>query len=109
MSGIIPATRILKTPPLCYKILNDINDKLGLSMRQTITRIRGLTVNVEVVEVCQMDQNGGILCYVAAIYAQQIGSLEKRLVRKSRLPGAAAALKAEVQRDGIRFFEEWKR
>ncbi|MFS8054010.1 hypothetical protein QD357_14340 [Rhizobium sp. BR 317] len=75
-------------------------------MKQTITKIRGLTVNIEIVEVCQMDQNGGILCYVAAVYVQMHGTTEKRLVRKSRLPGAAAALKVEIQRNGIRAFRE---
>lgn len=74
-------------------------------MRQTITRIHGLTVNVEVVEVCQTDQNGGILCYVAAIYIQAHGSARKTLVRKSRLPGAAALLKKEIQKDGLRAFD----
>lgn len=78
-------------------------------MKKTITKIRGLTVNVEVVEVCQMDREGGILCYVAAIYVQVHGNAEKTLVRKSRLPGAAAALKAEIQRDGIRTFAAFHR
>ncbi|MDR6820226.1 hypothetical protein J2X76_005423 [Neorhizobium sp. 2083] len=64
-----------------------------------------MTVNIEVVEVCQTDQNGGVLCYVAAIYTQAHGSTEKTLVRKSRLPGAAAELKKEIQRDGIRAFD----
>jgi hypothetical protein len=73
-------------------------------MRETITKIQGLTVNIEVVEVCQTDAQGGILCYVAAIYIQAHGSTEKTLVRKSRLPGAAAELKKEIQRDGIRAF-----
>lgn len=74
-------------------------------MRQVITRIKGLTVNIEVVEVCQTDQSGGILCYVAAIYIQAHGSADKRLVRKSRLPGAAAALKAEIKKHGLRAFD----
>lgn len=73
-------------------------------MHQTITKITGLTVNVEVVEVCQQDQNGGMIWYLATIYVQHHGSKEKTLVRKSRLPGAAAALKAEIQRDGIQAF-----
>jgi hypothetical protein len=77
-------------------------------MKQTITKIRGLTVNIEVVEVSQTDQNGGIICYVAAIYIQAHGSTEKTLVRKSRLPGAAAELKREIQRDGIRAFDRIK-
>lgn len=74
-------------------------------MRQTITRIRGLTVNIEVVEVCQSDQNGRILWYYAAIYIQKVGSAERTLVRKSRLPGAAALLKKEIQKDGLRAFD----
>ncbi|MEY9782037.1 hypothetical protein [Sinorhizobium fredii] len=73
-------------------------------MRQTITRIRGLTVNIEVVEVCQTDQNGGILCYVAAIYVQAHGSTERKLIRKSRLPGAAAELRKAIQKDGLQTF-----
>lgn len=74
-------------------------------MRQKITKIRGLTVNVEVVEVHQQDTQGGTLWYYAAIYMQAHGSADKRLVRKSRLPGAAAALKAEIKRDGLRAFD----
>lgn len=75
-------------------------------MRQTITKIRGLTVNAEVVEVCQTDQNGGLICYIAAIYIQKIGSAEKTLVRKSRLPGAAAELRREIERDGLQAFRK---
>jgi hypothetical protein len=74
-------------------------------MRQTITKIRGLTVNVEIIEVHQSDAHGGTIWYHAAIYVQPHGSAEKKLIRKSRLPGAAAALKAEIQRDGIRAFD----
>lgn len=73
-------------------------------MKQTITKIRGLTVNIEVVEVCQQDQNGGMIWYLAAIYVQPHGSTTKTLVRKSRLPGAATELRNEIQRDGIRAF-----
>ncbi|RKD55736.1 hypothetical protein [Rhizobium sp. WW_1] len=78
-------------------------------MRQTITKIRGLTVNIEVVEVCQTDAQGGILWYHAAIWIQERGSAEKTLVRKSRLPGAAAELRKEIQRDGIRAFDRLSR
>jgi hypothetical protein len=77
-------------------------------MRQTITRIRGLTVNIEVMEVHQQDAAGGTIWYYAAIYVQRHGSKEKRLVRKSRLPGAAAELKKEIQRDGIQAFDLFK-
>ncbi|TPP11517.1 hypothetical protein [Rhizobium glycinendophyticum] len=73
-------------------------------MRHKITKIRGLTVNVEIVEVSQSDKNGGILCYVAAIYIQPHGSAKKTLVRKSRLPGAAEAVRAEIRKDGLQAF-----
>ncbi|MBB3408531.1 hypothetical protein FHT87_002434 [Rhizobium sp. BK316] len=77
-------------------------------MKQTITRIKGLTVNIEVVEVCQTDANGGVLWYHAAIWIQTHGSAEKTLIRKSRLPGAAAELRKEIQRDGLRAFDRIK-
>jgi hypothetical protein len=64
-----------------------------------------LTVNIEVIEVQQRDQNGVPIWYFAAIYAQRHGSTMKTLVRKSRLPGAAAELRKEIQRDGIQAFD----
>ncbi|MEZ2224533.1 hypothetical protein [Rhizobium sp. RCC_161_2] len=76
-------------------------------MRKTITKIRGLKVNVEVVEVHQQDPQGVTLWYYAAIYIQPHGSIQKTLIRKSRLPGAAAELKREIQRDGLRAFDRW--
>jgi hypothetical protein len=76
-------------------------------MRQTITKIRGLTVNIIVEEAHHHHEKGGLICYVASIYVQVHGSAEKTLVRKSRLPGAAAALKAEIQRDGLRAFSRF--
>lgn len=73
-------------------------------MRQTVTRIRGLTVNVIIEEVQHQHATGGLICYIASIYIQPHGSAEMRLVRRSRLPGAAAELKKEIQRDGLRAF-----
>jgi hypothetical protein len=77
-------------------------------MRQTITKIRGLTVNIIIEEVHHQHDKGGLICYIAAIYIQKIGSAEKKLIRKSRLPGAAALLKKEIQRDGLRAFDRMK-
>ncbi|MBY3504022.1 hypothetical protein [Rhizobium laguerreae] len=74
-------------------------------MRQTITKIKGLTVNIIIEEVHHQHEKGGLICYIAAVYIQPHGSADKRLVRKSRLPGAAAALKAEIKRDGLRAFD----
>jgi hypothetical protein len=76
-------------------------------MRQTITKIKGLTVNIEVMEVHQQDATGGTIWYYAAIYVQKHGSKEKTRVRKSRLPGVAAGLKREIQRDGLKAFDRF--
>ncbi len=76
-------------------------------MRQTITKIRGLIVNIEVIEVEHRDPHGLLIWYHAAIYIQRRGSEERQLVRRSRLPGAAAELRRQIQRDGIRAFREW--
>ncbi len=72
-------------------------------MRQTVTRILGLTVNIEIVETSQTDSSGGILYYVAAIYVQVRGA-DRRLVRKSRLPGAAMQLKNDIEKHGLQVF-----
>ncbi len=77
-------------------------------MRQTITRIRGLTVNVIIEEVHHQHATGGLICYIASIFIQPHGSTEKRLVRRSRLPGAAEELRKEIQRDGLRAFHRLK-
>jgi len=77
-------------------------------MRQTITRIKGLTVNIIIEETHHQHEKGGLICYVASIYVQPHGSKEKKLVRKSRLPGAAAQLRLEIQRDGIQAFDRIK-
>lgn len=73
-------------------------------MRHKITEIRGLTVNTIIEEVHHEHATGGLICYFASIYIQPHGSAEKKLVRKSRLPGAAAELRREIQRNGIRAF-----
>jgi len=77
-------------------------------MRQTVTRIRGLTVNIIIEEVHHQHATGGLICYIASIYIQPHGSTEKRLLRRSRLPGAADALRKEIQKDGLRAFDRLK-
>ncbi|MDR6101006.1 hypothetical protein QE369_001184 [Agrobacterium larrymoorei] len=77
-------------------------------MRQRVTRIRGLTVNIIIEEVHHDDATGGLICYIASIFIQPHGSTEKRLVRRSRLPGAAEELRKEIQKDGLRAFDRIK-
>lgn len=74
-------------------------------MRQTTTRIRGLTVNIIIEEVHHEHATGGLICYFASIYIQPHGSEERRLVRRSRVPGAAEELRKEIQKDGLRAFD----
>lgn len=77
-------------------------------MRQTITKIRGFTVNVIIKKVHHQHTIGGLICYFASIYIQPHGSEERRLVRRSRLPGAAEELRKEIQKGGLRAFDRLK-
>lgn len=77
-------------------------------MAKRTTIIKGLSFNVLIEEVHQTDGKGGLICYVASIYLQEHGTDEKRLVRRSRIVGAADDLKREIKRDGIRVFDRFK-
>lgn len=77
-------------------------------MAKRTTIIKGLSFNVLIEEVHQTDGKGGLICYVASIYLQEHGMDEKRLVRRSRIVGAADDLKCEIKRDGIRVFDRFK-
>ncbi|MDH2092439.1 hypothetical protein N5K21_27350 [Rhizobium pusense] len=72
------------------------------------TLIKGLSFNILIEEVHDQDGKGGLLCYVASIYLQERGSAEKKLIRRSRLPGAANELRKEIRRNGIRVFDRFK-
>ncbi len=76
-------------------------------MYHRTTKIRGLTVNIIIEEVHHEHVKGGLICYIPSIYVQPHGSAEKRLVRRSRLPGAAQELKREIQKDGLRAFDRF--
>lgn len=73
-------------------------------MAITITVIHGLSFNLLIEEVNDRDPSGRLVCYLASIYKQDKGTSARRLVRRSRLPGAAAEMTREIQRDGIRAF-----
>lgn len=72
------------------------------------TIIRGLTFDILIEEVHDQDGKGGLLCYLASIYIKPKGSEEKRLIRRSRLPGAADRLRKEIKQYGIRVFDAFK-
>lgn len=73
------------------------------------TLIPGLTFNLMIEEVNERAPCGGLLCYVASIYAVEKATSVRRLVGKSRLPGAADEMKREIQRDGIQAFRRFSR
>lgn len=77
-------------------------------MAKRTTIIKGLSFNIMIEEIHQKDPSGGLICYVASIYLQEHGKDEKRLVRRSRIVGAADDLKREIKRDGIRVFDRFK-
>ena len=77
-------------------------------MQKKTTVIKGLSFNILVEEVQHIDGKGGLICYVASIYLQEHGAIEKRLVRRSRIVGAAADLKQQIKRDGIQVFDRFK-
>ena len=73
-------------------------------MAITTTAFKGLTFNVLIEEFDDRDSNGHLNGYLASIYKQEKGTSTRHLVRRSRLPGAAAAMKREIERDGIQAF-----
>lgn len=75
----------------------------------TITVIQGLTFNLVIEEVNERDPRGHVICYLASIYKQDRATCAWRLLRRSRLPGAAAEMTREIQRDGIRAFRRLAR
>lgn len=76
--------------------------------RLKTTIIRGLSFDLLIEEVHDQDATGSLLCYLASIYIRPKGSNLKRLVRRSRLPGAADHLQGEIKKNGIRVFNAFK-
>lgn len=73
-------------------------------MKVNTTTIPGLTFSVQVEEVNHRDQFGGLICYLASLYRLDPKTQARQLVRRSRIPGTAAEMRNEFQRDGIQAF-----
>lgn len=73
-------------------------------MAITNTIFQGLTFNLLVEEFADQDTTGRINGYVASIYKVEKKTFARILIRRSRLPGAAAAMRNEIERDGIQAF-----
>jgi hypothetical protein len=71
------------------------------------TIVRGLAIDVIVVETMQTDA-AGTLFYIAMIYAHHRKTGIQRLIRRTRISGSGQALAREVQEQGLRALEAFK-
>ncbi len=70
--------------------------------------IRGLAIDVVVVETMQKDAIG-TLFYVAMIYVRSRRTGAQRLVQRTRIAGTGQALARDVERRGLRALEAFKK
>lgn len=76
-------------------------------MAITTTVFKGLKFNIVVEEFHEMDARGHLLGYLASTYKQDKVTSVQHLLHRSRLPGAAEAMKREIQRDGLQSFRRF--
>lgn len=76
-------------------------------MQISTTVIPGLSFDLVIEEINHRDFEGHYLCYLASIYCQNRGTAVRRLVRRSRLPGAADVMRREIERNGIQSFRRF--
>ncbi|MCM2403437.1 hypothetical protein NBH20_19880 [Rhizobium sp. S153] len=74
-------------------------------MKTTTTTIRGLAINVLVIETMQQTASGEVLWYVATIIVQNRRTGVQHLVRRTRVPGSGKELAKAVQQRGVRALE----
>ncbi|NTF42579.1 hypothetical protein [Rhizobium rhizogenes] len=73
-------------------------------MKTTTTTIRGLALDVLVIERMHADA-AGVLFYVAEIVVRSRTTGAQRVVRRSRIPGTGQELARAVQKRGVRALE----
>lgn len=74
-------------------------------MKTTTTTIRGLAIDVLVIETQQQTASGEVLWYVATIIVKNRRTGVQRLVRRTRVPGSGKELAKAVKQRGIRALE----
>jgi hypothetical protein len=74
-------------------------------MKTTTTTIRGLAIDVLVIETQQQTASGEVLWYVATIIVQNRRTGVQRLVRRTRVPGSGKELAKAVKQRGVRALE----
>nr|WP_192959829.1 hypothetical protein [Sinorhizobium meliloti] len=78
---------------------------MGLHMALKTTKFRALTFTILIEEVDDRAPNGQLICYLASVYKLADAGGSRQLLRRSRVPGAAATLQKEIERDGLRAFD----
>lgn len=73
-------------------------------METHTTLVKGLAFDIIIIETVQQDASGHLF-YKAEIRLKNRRGGAQRLLRKTRIPGAASDLRAAVQRQGIRALE----
>lgn len=71
-------------------------------METKTTTIRGLAIDVQVIETMHRTTCGEVLWYIATIIVRERKTGVQRLVRRTRIPGSAQELALAVQRLGVR-------
>lgn len=74
-------------------------------MKTTTTTVRGLAVDVLVIETMHQTASGEVLWYVATILVQNRRTGAQRLLRRTRVPGSGRELAKAVQQHGVRALE----
>ncbi|MFD1328729.1 hypothetical protein [Mycoplana ramosa] len=77
-------------------------------MKTTTTVIRGLAIDVLVIEIVHADAVG-TLFYRAEILIRERKTGAQRLVQRTRIPGSGQALARDVQKRGVRALEAFKK
>lgn len=72
------------------------------------TVVRGLAIDVIVVETMHTDAVG-TLFYIAMIYVRSRKTGAQHLVQRTRIAGTGQALARDMQRNGIRALETFKK
>lgn len=77
-------------------------------MKTTTTVIRGLAIDVLVIETVHADAVG-TLFYRAEILVRHRRTGAQHLVQRTRIPGSAQALARDMQKRGLRALETFKK
>ncbi|TBD12081.1 hypothetical protein [Rhizobium ruizarguesonis] len=71
-------------------------------METKTTTIKGLAIDVVVVETVHRDASGKHIWYVATIYIRERKTGVQKLIRRTRVPGSGQELARAVQQRGVR-------